>query len=161
VGARRICILACIPLIVGYFLMTQLHVYTSTGFVVGSFALIGFGLGLLVTPVTTMIMTAVSKTKAGMISSLTSLERTAPLTIGIAIFNLLLIEGVIRIAKNYDVTTKSPADIQIQVLSAGFDFAFILSLVLGIVILILALVVKVEIHPDYAEEGESPAVDVL
>jgi hypothetical protein len=47
------------------------------------------------------------------------------------------------------------------VLSAGFDFAFLLSLVLGIVILILALVVKVEIHPDYAEEGESPAVDVL
>ena len=161
VGARRLCIFACIPLIVGYFLMTQLHVYTSTGFVVGSLALIGFGLGLIVTPATTMIMTAVSKTKAGMISSLTSLERTAPLTIGIAIFNLLLIEGVIRIAKNYEVTTKSPADIQIQVLSAGFDFAFLLSLVLGIVILILALVVKVELHPDYAEEGESPAVDVL
>ena len=108
-----------------------------------------------------MIMTAVSKSKAGMISSLTSLERTAPLTIGIAIFNLILIEGVIRIARNYDVTMKSPADIQVQVLSAGFDLAFVLSLVLGVVILVLSLVVKEEIHPDYAEEGKSPTVDSL
>ncbi|MDD1703533.1 MAG: MFS transporter [Methanoregula sp.] len=161
VGARRLCILASIPLIIGYYLMTTLHVNTSTGFVVASLALIGFGLGLIVTPATTMIMTAVSKTKAGMISSLTSLERTAPLTIGIAIFNLILIEGVIRIAHNYEVTMKSPADIQMQVLSAGFDLAFVLSLVLGVVILIISLVIKEEIHPDYVGEGESPAMDVL
>jgi hypothetical protein len=47
------------------------------------------------------------------------------------------------------------------VLSAGFDLAFVLSLVLGVVILVIALVVKVETHPDYAEEGKLPTVDVL
>ncbi|MEN6395624.1 MAG: MFS transporter [Methanoregula sp.] len=154
IGPRRLCILACIPLIIGYFMMTNLHVYTSTGFVVGSLALIGFGLGLIVTPANTLIMMSAEKSKAGMISSLTSLERTAPMTIGIAIFNLILIEGVISVAQNHAVTLESPKDIQMQVLSAGFDLAFVLSLVLGIVILVLALVIKEEIHPDYAEEAK-------
>ncbi|MFA7694881.1 MAG: MFS transporter [Methanoregula sp.] len=153
-GPRRLCILACFPLILGYFMMTKLFVHTSTGFVIVALGLIGFGLGLIVTPATTLIMMSVSKTKAGMISSLTSLERTAPLSIGIAIFNLILIVGVIGVAKNYDVTLKSPADIQMQVLSAGFDIAFLLSLVLGIVILIIALAIKEEIHPDYTDEAK-------
>ncbi len=153
-GPRRLCMLACIPLIIGYFLMTMLQVYTSTGFVVTSLALIGFGLGLIVTPITTLIMMSVSKTKEGMISSLTTLERIAPLSIGIATFNLILIVGVISIAKSNAVTMQSPADIKMQVLSAGFDLSFILSLVLGIVILIFSILLKEEIHPDYADEAK-------
>lgn len=152
VGPRRLCIIASLPLLIGYIMMTQLHVYTSTGFVILALALIGFGMGLMVSPATTMIMMAVSKAKAGMISSMTSLERTAPQSIGIATFNAILIAGVIAVAKGYDVTTKSPANIKMEVLSAGFDIAFILSVVLGIAILIITLVVKEEIHPDYSEE---------
>jgi len=34
VGPRRLCIISCIPLILGYFMMTKLFVHTSTGFVV-------------------------------------------------------------------------------------------------------------------------------
>ena len=41
-----------------------------------------------------------------------------------------------------------------EVLSAGFDIAFILSLALGIVIVVLSLVVKEEIHPDYSAEAK-------
>jgi EmrB/QacA subfamily drug resistance transporter len=154
VGPRRLCILASIPLIIGYFLMTQLHVYTSMGFVVLALALIGFGLGLIGSPVTTMIMMAVSRTRAGMISSMTSLERTAPQSIGIATYNAILIAGVVLIAKSYDVTMTAPVNIRMEVLSAGFDIAFILSLVLGIVILIISLIIKEEIHPDYAAEAK-------
>lgn len=153
-GPRRLCILSCIPLICGYFMMTKLFVHTSTGFVIVALALIGFGLGLIVTPATTLIMMSVSKAKAGMISSLTSLERTAPLSIGIAIFNLILIMGVVGVADRYAVTYNSPADIQMQVLSAGFDIAFLLSLALGVVILVISLALKEEIHPDYAEEAQ-------
>jgi Na+/melibiose symporter and related transporters len=154
VGPRRLCILSCIPLILGYFMMTKLFVHTSTGFVVLALALIGFGLGLIVTPVTTLIMMSVSKAKAGMISSLTSLERTAPLSIGIAIFNLILILGVVGIANRYAVTYNSPSGIKMEVLSGGFDIAFLLSLALGIVILIISFALKEEIHPDYAEEAK-------
>jgi len=154
VGPRRLCILSCIPLILGYFMMTKLFVHTSTGFVVLALALIGFGLGLIVTPVTTLIMMSVPKAKAGMISSLTSLERTAPLSIGIAIFNLILILGVVGIANRYAVTYNSPSSIKMEVLSGGFDIAFLLSLVLGIVILVISFALKEEIHPDYAEEAK-------
>lgn len=154
VGPRRLCILASLPLILGYFLMTMLRTYTSMGFVMLALALIGFGLGLIVSPITTMIMMSVSKSKAGMLSSLTSLERNGPQSIGIATYNALLILGVVMIAKSYEITKEAPVNIKLEVLSAGFDIAFILSLIMGIAILILSLAVKEDIHPDYAEEGK-------
>lgn len=154
-GPRVLCIIAGLPLILGYFMMTRLHTYTSTGYVIASLILIGFGLGMIVTPVTNMIMMSVTKAKTGMISSLTTLERTAPLSIGIATFNLIFIQGVLSIAASHDVTRQSPKDIQLQVLSAGFDLAFLLSLVLGIVILVIALLSREEVHTDYAEEART------
>ncbi|MFA5220805.1 MAG: DHA2 family efflux MFS transporter permease subunit [Methanoregula sp.] len=159
-GPRILCISAAIPLMVGYFMMTRLHTDTSAGFVVSSLVLIGFGLGLMITPVSNMIMNSVAKSKQGMISSLTSLERFAPLTLGIAAFNLIFVQGIATIAANYDVTRSAPVDIQRKVLSAGFDFAFLLSFVLGIVILILAIVAKSEIHPDYLDkpDDEGPII---
>lgn len=153
-GPRRLCILAAIPLILGYVMMTRLAFHTSTGYVVVALALIGLGLGLIVTPATTMIMMSVARGRAGMVSSLTSLERNAPSPIGIATFNAIFIAGAILIAKDYDVTKISPAGLKMETLSAGFDLAFILSVVLGVVILIIAIAIKEEIHPDYAEEGK-------
>jgi EmrB/QacA subfamily drug resistance transporter len=148
-GPRPLCIAAALPLTAGYFLMTRLHTDTPAGYVILSLVLIGFGLGLMITPLSNMIMNSVARTKQGMISSLTSLERFAPLTLGIATFNLIFLQGVLTIAKNHDVTRSSPATIQVQVLSAGFDFAFLLSFLLGLVILVLAIVTREEVHPDY------------
>jgi EmrB/QacA subfamily drug resistance transporter len=149
-GPRRLCIIAGIPLIIGYFMMTRLHTDTTTLYVVASLLLIGFGLGLMVTPVTTMIMMSVPKSRSGMISSLTGLLRTGPLSVGIATYSLIFTQGVLAIAKNRDVTTSSPEVLQLPVLAAGFDFAFLLSLVLGFVILAVAVMTREEVHPDYA-----------
>jgi MFS family permease len=154
-GPRPLCIAAAVSLTFGYFLMTRLHIDTSAGCVVLSLALIGFGLGLVVTPVSNMIMNSVARTKQGMISSLTSLERFAPLTLGIATFNLIFIQGVLTIAANNDITKNSPAEIQRHVLSAGFDLSFLLSFLLGLVILVLAIVVREEIHPDYLVKSDN------
>ena len=107
-GPRLLCIAAALPLTAGYFLMTRLHTDTHAGYVVISLVLIGFGLGLMITPLSNMIMNSVARTKQGMISSLTSLERFAPLTLGIATFNLIFLQGVLTIAKNHDVTRKFP-----------------------------------------------------
>jgi EmrB/QacA subfamily drug resistance transporter len=153
-GPRRLCIAAGIPLVIGYYMLTTLGVSTPIEFISLSLGLIGFGFGLIVTPATTLAMISVEKRKAGMISSLTSLERSAPISIGIAIYNLILIEGIILIAKYNEVTTQSPAHIQKEVFSVGFTVGFWVSLALGIVIIIIALVIKEEIHPDYAEEAK-------
>ena len=111
--------------------MTRLHTDTPPGYIVFCLALIGFGLGLVITPASNMVMNSVSRTKQGMVSSLTSLERFAPLTLGIAFFNLAFIQGVPMIAANSAVTKKSPADLQVHVLASGFDFAFFLLLPAG------------------------------
>ena len=154
-GPRALCIVSGIALTAGYFLMTRLHMDTPPGYVVFSLALIGFGLGLLITPASNMVMNSVARTKQGMVSSLTSLERFAPLTLGIAFFNLVFIQGVIAIAASQDVTRASPAEMQMHVLAAGFDFAFLFSFLLGLVIIVIAIIAREEIHPDYAN-GSGP-----
>jgi EmrB/QacA subfamily drug resistance transporter len=153
-GPRRLCIFAGIPLVVGYYMLTNLSVQSSMNYISLALGLIGFGLGLIITPTTTLAMISVEKRKAGMISSLTSLERSAPISIGIAVYNLILIEGVILIAKYSEVTTQSPAHIQKEVFSVGFNYAFLLSLVLGILIVIITLLIKENIHPDYEDEAK-------
>jgi EmrB/QacA subfamily drug resistance transporter len=162
-GPKVLCIAAGASLTGGYFLMTRLHMDTPSGYIVVSLALIGFGLGLMITPISNLIMNSVTKTKQGMISSLTSLERFAPLTLGIAAFNLIFVQGVISIAGNESVTKTSPAQLQMGVLSAGFDFAFLLSFVLGIVILLLAFIIREEIHPDYLakKDEDEPVVGMI
>ena len=162
-GPKVLCIAAGASLTGGYFLMTRLHMDTPSGYIVVSLALIGFGLGLMITPISNLIMNSVTKTKQGMISSLTSLERFAPLTLGIAAFNLIFVQGVISIAGGQAVTRASPAEFQVGVLASGFDFAFLLSFVLGIVILVLAFIISEEVHPDYREkkDEEEPVVGML
>jgi EmrB/QacA subfamily drug resistance transporter len=148
-GPRALCIVSATALTAGYFLMTRLHMDTPAGYVVFSLALIGFGLGLMITPASNMVMNSVARTKQGMVSSLTSLERFAPLTLGIAFFNLVFLQGVIAIAANHDITKSSPAGLQVQVLASGFDFAFLFSFLLGLVIIVLAIAAREEVHPDY------------
>ena len=147
-GPRALCIAAGLALTAGYFMMTRLHAETPAGYIVASLALIGFGLGLMVTPVSNMIMLSVPRAQQGMVSSLTTLERFAPITLGIACFNLVFIQGILTIAAGQGVTMASPADLKVQVLSAGFDLAFFGSFILGIVILVIAVACREEIHPD-------------
>jgi len=155
VGPRILCAAAGLSLTCGYFMMTRLHMDSSGGYIVASLAVIGFGLGLMVSPVSNLIMNSVPKVQQGMVSSLTTLERFAPITLGIAFFNLVFIQGVITIAAGRDVTMASPVDMRMSVLSSGFDFAFFVSFVLGVVLFGLSLVIREEIHPDN-EGGSSP-----
>ncbi|MDD1715543.1 MAG: MFS transporter [Methanolinea sp.] len=158
IGARPLCIVAGLILAAGYFMMWHLRVDTTLEFVSLCLTLIGFGMGLLITPVANMIMNSVARSYQGMVSSLTSLERFAPMTIGIAVFNLIFIQGVLSIGVHHGVTEAAPASIKLQVLAAGFDLAFFVSFLLGIVIVVLTFVAQQEIHPDYQEEKEGPVL---
>ena len=154
-GGRILCIAAGIILSAGYYMMTLLRVNTTTGFVVLCLLIIGFGLGLIVTPAANMIMNSVSKKYQGLVSSLTSLERFAPMTIGIAIFNLIFVQGVATIAAPRGITLDAPQNIKLQVLAAGFDLTFFGTFIFGIIILILAFVAKQKIHPDYLSSDDN------
>jgi len=149
VGGRRLCISAGVFLVAGYFMMTRLRVETPTAFVVLCLLVIGFGLGMMITPASNMVMNSVAKRYQGMVSSLTSLERFAPMTLGIAFANLVFIQGITAIAENRGITETAPANIKIHLMTAGFDLAFFCSFIIAILILILALCARQEVHPDY------------
>ena len=149
VGGRVLCIAAGCFLVAGFYMMTLLRVGSSTGFVVLCLIVIGFSLGLMITPASNMIMNSVGKGYQGMVSSLTSLERFAPLTLGIAFANLIFIQGITAIAGQHGITENAPANIKLELMTAGFDLAFFFSFIIAIIILILALFARQEVHPDY------------
>ena len=142
----------------GYYMLTTLGVGTPIGFISLSLGLIGFGFGMIVTPATTLAMISVEKRKAGMISSLTSLERSAPISIGIAVYNLILIEGILLIAKYSEVTTPVPGPYPEGGIFVGFNVGFLVSLVLGIVIIIIALAIKRGDPPGIRRGVKGPVV---
>ena len=97
-----------------------------------------------------------------MVSSLTSLERFAPMTIGIAIFNVVFIQGIDAIASHNAVTKLAPAYMRKEVLTAGFDLAFLFAFAVGIIILVLAILARQETHPDYQQpEGDKPSSQIV
>ncbi|HUU75819.1 MAG TPA: DHA2 family efflux MFS transporter permease subunit [Methanoregulaceae archaeon] len=158
IGGRKLSIAAGVIILLGYFLLTWLKVDTTLSMIVATLFIIGFGLGLLVTPVTNMIMNSVAKSYQGMVSSLTTLERFAPMPLGIACFNLMLLWGMSVVGRHQHVTSAAPANIRIGVLTAGFDIAFAGAFIAGILILVLALVTRMEVHPDYlnSDDDEVP-----
>jgi len=129
---------------VGYFLLSHLSPITGLGVIITALSLIGLGLGITITPLTTLIMGVAPPSKQGMVSSLTGLERYAPMTIGVAVYNLIVIVGIVTIAKDSGITYKTPADISPSILALGFDLAFVISVILALVILILCFFIKEE-----------------
>ncbi len=152
IGGKKLSIIAGFLLAIGYYLMTYLKTDTTLGFVLLCLILIGLGIGLMITPVSNIILMSVPKRYAGMTSSLISLERFAPMTIGIALFNLIFFQGMLTIAKNHGVTMDAPVNIKTAVLVAGFDLTFFSAFILGIITLLLIIVIKVKVDPEYLED---------
>ncbi|HJJ47996.1 MAG TPA: DHA2 family efflux MFS transporter permease subunit [Methanocorpusculum sp.] len=143
IGKIRILLIAGgICLAFGFFLLTELHPMTGFGLIIAGLVLIGLGIGFITTPMSTLLLQAVSSDKQGMVSSLVGLERQAPMAVGVTVFNLLLIIGVKYIAKHEGITTMPPHEIQVQILATGMDFCFCISVILAIVIIILCFFIR-------------------
>lgn len=145
VGKIKYMVMAGVVLVgVGYFLLSHLSPVTGLGVIITALSMIGLGIGVTVTPLTTLIMGAAPPSKQGMVSSLTGLERYAPMTIGVAVYNLMVIVGIIISVKDSGITYKTPADISPYILSFGFDMAFVVSVILAVIILALCFLIKEE-----------------
>ncbi len=61
------------------------------------------------------------------------------------------------------MTGSAPANIKLEVLTAGFDLTFFVTFLVGTLILVLAIIAREEIHPDYiADEGaEEPVLGLI
>lgn len=127
---------------VGFFFLSRLSPVSGLWVVVFGLAFLGFGIGLELTPITTLIMSSVSPEKQGMVSSLTGLERFAPMTLGIAFFNILFIWAIQFFARHADIISRPPVEIAAEILSDGFDFCFIVSCIIAVVLVVLCWFVK-------------------
>lgn len=144
-GKVRYLVMAGIALVaVGFFFLTHLTPVTGLNVIISALALIGLGLGLTTTPLTTLIMSAAPASKQGMVSSLTGLERFAPMTIGVAVYNIIFMHGIMAAVRNSGITEKPPGDIAAAVLSYGFDLAFVVSVILAVVLFVLCIFIREE-----------------
>ena len=68
----------------------HLSVDTSYGFLVGAFVIMGLGIGLVMSPMSTAAMNAVEPTKAGVASGILSMSRMVGGTFGVAVLGALI-----------------------------------------------------------------------
>jgi MFS family permease len=68
----------------------HLAVHTSYAFLVGAFVLMGLGMGLVMSPMSTAAMNAVEPTKAGVASGILSMSRMVGGTFGVAVMGALI-----------------------------------------------------------------------
>jgi EmrB/QacA subfamily drug resistance transporter len=158
IGGRMINIGAAISVVIGYFL-TLFLISTSPGWYMAlCLFLVGTGVGSMVTTLSNMAMNSVSKKYQGMISSFICLERFAPITIGIAIFNIVFIQGMNAQSLTGEIGKQPLASIDIGILLHGYSLAFLCGFFCSVFLFVIVMFARQEIHPDYqSKRGDTQA----
>ena len=155
VGGKRLTLCATILMAIGYSLMSQMNASSSTLYIIACLFLIGAGIGLMTTPLSNMVMSLAPAEKKGMVSSLLSLERFAPMTIGIAFFNLFFVNSVLALAARYGIVAPvNLSDVQ-DVLTIGFDLSFFVAFIITILVVIITLIADWEIKEEMYDAEHS------
>jgi EmrB/QacA subfamily drug resistance transporter len=90
IGPRPLMVTGLIMVAGAMFWQGHLAVDTSYGFLVGAFMLMGLGIGLVMSPMSTAAMNAVEPTKAGVASGILSMWRMVGGTFGVAVMGALI-----------------------------------------------------------------------
>jgi MFS family permease len=90
IGPRPLMTLGLLIVAGSLFWQGHLEVDTSYSFLVGAFVLMGLGMGLVMSPMSTAAMNAVEPTKAGVASGIVSMSRMVGGTFGVAAMGALI-----------------------------------------------------------------------
>jgi MFS family permease len=90
IGPRPMMVTGLVMVAGAMFWQGHLAVDTSYGFLVGAFMLMGLGIGLVMSPMSTAAMNAVEPTKAGVASGILSMWRMVGGTFGVAVMGALI-----------------------------------------------------------------------
>jgi EmrB/QacA subfamily drug resistance transporter len=90
VGARIPMVLGLLLVAVALFIQSRLTIHSGYGLLLPGFVLMGLGMGLTMSPMSTAAMNAVDRTKAGVASGLLSMSRMVGGTFGVAVIGALL-----------------------------------------------------------------------
>lgn len=152
-GNRRLCIAGALVVSAGYLMFHLFSAESTVHYILGALAAVGFGLGLLLSPGTNMAMNMAPRDRHGMVSSLISVERSGPITLGISFASMLFIQAMLTVGSHRHVTASSPANLKIDVLATGFDLVFFAVFVVSLAVVVLALLSRDEVHADNLNES--------
>jgi EmrB/QacA subfamily drug resistance transporter len=153
-GGRALLIWASVITVLGYFLLFTMNADTPAVIIIIFLSITGFGGGLYVPPVSNMVMTMVSRQYQGMVSSLMMVERFGPLTMGIAFFNQVFVNGKEFFSHLFNAGLGTDAGLQLKVLTASFDVTFLSIFLIGLGIVIFSWIARYKVHPDYIEKKD-------
>ena len=90
VGPRPLMTLGLAFVAAALFIQSQLTIHTGYGLLLPGFVLMGFGMGLTMSPMSTAAMNAVDRSKAGVASGVLSMSRMVGGTFGVAVMGALV-----------------------------------------------------------------------
>ncbi|MDX6642735.1 MAG: hypothetical protein QOD76_697 [Solirubrobacteraceae bacterium] len=90
IGPRPLMVIGLVLASSALFWQSFVTVHTSYAFLAPAFVLMGLGMGLIMSPMTTAAMNAVDKTKAGVASGVLSMSRMVGGTFGVAVLGALV-----------------------------------------------------------------------
>jgi len=90
VGPRPLMTLGLVVVATAIFIQSHIGVHTGYGVLLPGFILMGIGMGLVMSPMSTAAMNAVDRTKAGVASGVLSMSRMVGGTFGVAVMGALI-----------------------------------------------------------------------
>ena len=90
IGPRPLITLGLLIVAGALFIQSRMTVHTGYGLLLPGFVMMGLGMGLVMSPMTTSAMNAVDRTKAGLASGVTSMSRMVGGTFGVAVMGALV-----------------------------------------------------------------------
>ena len=90
VGPRPLMTLGLAVVATSIFIQSHITVHTGYGLLLPGFILMGIGMGLVMSPMSTAAMNAVDRTKAGVASGVLSMSRMVGGTFGVAVMGALI-----------------------------------------------------------------------
>jgi EmrB/QacA subfamily drug resistance transporter len=90
IGSRPLMTIGLLAVAAALFIQSRLTVHTGYGLLLPGFMLMGLGMGLVMSPMSTAAMNAVDRTKAGVASGTLSMSRMVGGTFGVAVMGALV-----------------------------------------------------------------------
>ena len=161
VGGKRIVLCGTAVILIGYLMMVRFGIDTSLAYIVPALFLVGLGLGMS-TIVINLIVNSVPRAKSGMVASITGLERFAPMTIGIAVYNLIFVEALSYLGHRAMAIGNPVSDMAAvfkTVLAHSFEITFTVAVVFGAALVVMAFFSRQVVHEDYITDANRELVE--
>ncbi len=160
-GGRMILLCGTVCVLVGYLMMIGFNIATTLLYIVPALCFVGFGLGMG-TIVINLIVNSVPRSKSGMVASITGLERFAPMTVGIAVYNIIFIGSISYLGHRELAVGQPISDMTLMfrhILAQGFEITFTIAAVFGVILVILTFFSRQVVHEDYVTDANRELVE--